>query len=110
MSFCDQDDWNFQLTVCACDTCGIALAATPAPAASRNWRRPAFAFACVRLTIGTVFFAPQTREAIFAKKLTNKLTRKLASQHKVIRSPRRTWRAYTINDSRKDSAVERCKA
>ncbi len=40
MSLVGQVDWNFQVTVCARDTCGIATAAAPVSAApARNLRR-----------------------------------------------------------------------
>ena len=42
MSLVGQVDWYFQVTVCARETCGIAIVAAPvAPAASRNLRRVA---------------------------------------------------------------------
>src|SRR5215211_7654933 len=45
MSLVGQVDWYFQVTVCACDTCGIAIVAAPvAPAASRNLRRVGLVF------------------------------------------------------------------
>src|SRR5262245_46683733 len=52
MSFVGHVDWYFQVTVCARDTCGIAIVAAPvAPAASKNLRRVA-AFFSVFVVLG----------------------------------------------------------